>query len=111
MRNIIQNMSNVQNVIPPPIILNSVEIRRICNGREVESKIIDLDNLPEEEQETIVKELIDMYVNSQKEVNISRKQFEDFIELEKKELRYKKRTLWKHLKNFGNSNTLRISYI
>jgi hypothetical protein len=111
MRNIIQNMSNTENVIPPPIILNSVEIRRICNGQEVETKIIDLDNLPEEEQETIVKELMNMYIESRKEVNISRKQFEDFIDLEKKELRYKKRTLWKHLKNIGKTNTLQISYI
>ena len=112
MNNILQNMSRIEPIIPEPILLrNTIEIKRICNGEEVESKIIDLDDLTEMERENIVNRLVETFTNEFQSNTINRKDFESYV-LQKKEISFKKMTLWKTLKNISKKlSILRLEYI
>ena len=112
MNNILQNMSRLEPIIPEPILLrNTIEIKRICNGEEIETKTIDLDNLTEIERENIVNRLVETFTNSFQSNTINRKKFESYV-LEKQEISFKKMTLWKTLKNISKRlSMLTLEYI
>ena len=112
MSNILQNMSKMEPIIPEPILLrDTIQIKRICNGSEVETKTIDLDNLSESERENVVNRLVETFMNECQSNTINRKEFESYV-LEKKEISFKKMTLWKTLKNISKRlSILRLEYI
>ena len=112
MNNILQNMSRLEPIIPEPILLrNTIEIKRICNGEEIETKTIDLDNLTEIERENIVNRLVETFTNSFQSNTINRKEFESYV-LQKKEISFKKMTLWKTLKNISKKlSMLTLEYM
>ena len=115
MNNILQNMSRIEPIepiIPEPILLrDTIEIKRICNGEEVETKTIDLDNLTEIERENVVNRLVETFTNSFQSNTINRKEFESYV-LQKKEISFKKMTLWKTLKNISKKlSMLTLEYM
>ena len=112
MNNILQNMSRLEPIIPEPISLrDTIEIKRICNGQEIETKTIDLDDLTENERENVVNRLVETFTNEFQSNTINRKDFESYV-LQKKEISFKKMTLWKTLKNISKRlSMLRLEYI
>ena len=101
MNNILQNMSRLEPIIPEPILLrDTIEIKRICNGQEIETKTIDLDDL----NENVVNRLVETFMNEFQSNTINRKDFESYV-LETKEI-------WKTLKNISKKlSMLRLEYI
>lgn len=112
MNNILQNMSRLEPIIPEPISLrDTIEIKRIFNGQEIETKTIDLDDLTENERENVVNRLVETFTNEFQSNTINRKDFESYV-LETKEISFKKMTLWKTLKNISKRlSMLRLEYI
>lgn len=90
-------------VIPEPLQLDRVEIKRYKDGDEVEEKIVNLEHLNEIAQEKYIKNMLNNFTDDNftddNKSTVIRKDFE--IYLENNGVIFKSRNLWRHLKRIG----------
>lgn len=104
---IIEHMVETEAVIPPPLKLDYIELKQIQNGETVKSDIIDLDSMDDAQQKVVVTELFITF-KTPNMTTINRKDFESH--LSERSIRYKKRGVWKIMKDIASDFNLLLKY-
>jgi hypothetical protein len=105
--NIIEHMVDRPAVIPEPLILDYIELKLIKDGEAVKSDTINLDDMEETKQKQVISELFNNF-KTPTMTTINRKEFEKH--LSERDIRYKKRNVWKIVKDIASDLNLLLKY-
>lgn len=96
-----EELVNRPPVVPEPIKLNTVEVKFVRDGEEVESKIINLDDFDAATQREIIQNMFQDFkqtLDPEKKI-VQRKEFENYLGMQ--EYKFKKMTVWNVVKEIG----------
>lgn len=106
-KNIIENMIEKDPVIPPPLKLDYIELKQIQNGEMVKTDTIDFDTMDDMQQKLLITDLFNKFKTPDM-TTINRREFE--THLSDRSIRYKKRSVWKIMKDIAGDLNLLVKY-
>lgn len=100
-------MVDKEPIIPPALILDYIELKQVQNGEAVKAEIINFDSMDDTSQKQVISEIFNNFKTADMTI-INRKEFESH--LSDRSIRYRKRTVWKIIKDIASDLNLLLKY-